>query len=101
MEELLVRLLSPEMMDEIVFLEKSNMYPYCAEAIRSKLNYYEKWEARRNFTEVEAYEFAELKRLKLAIIEGQRENHLSYLAECKKMYSLQLEKKVKGIQYIV
>ena len=100
-EDLWIRLLSPEMMNEVVFLEDTKMYSYCAKSIKNKLDYFNKWEGKRRLSEIEMYEFSELKRLEFAIIEGHRNEHINYLAECSKTYALQLKKKVKGIQCVL
>lgn len=73
--------ISPDFMDEVVYLDDIEMYPYCRKRIISELERYEKAQQVRKLWNVEKAELESLKFLKAAVLEGKRDGHLRVLEE--------------------
>jgi hypothetical protein len=71
--------ISADFMDEVVYMDDHELYPYCKKRISSELLRYEKAQAVRKLWKVEIADMESLSRLSEAILENKREAHLQYL----------------------
>lgn len=88
--------ISPDFMDEAVYINDQEMYPYCAKRIESELQRYEKAQTVRKLCNAEKADLEALYHLKIAIMEEKREEHLVYLQERQLRNIHQLKRRVKG-----
>ena len=86
--------ISSDFMDEAIFTADYEMYPYCEARIINEIRRYEKAETIRKLHKVEIADWEAIKRLKLAIMEGKRDEHLQYLACQQEINIRQLKKKL-------
>ena len=91
--------ISPDFMDEVVYLNDVEMYPYCERRIISELNRLGKAQEIRKLHNVEKAELESLEHLKNAVIEGKRDAHLAILAE-RRLESIRKLKRQTGIELI-
>lgn len=91
------RCMAPDFMDEAVFVNDFEIYPYCMSRIESELHRYETAQQKRKLWNVEKADFEALHHLKTAIIDGDRDAHLSYLQTRKDTITAQLKRRVKGL----
>ncbi|MBQ3505023.1 MAG: hypothetical protein IJA75_10040 [Oscillospiraceae bacterium] len=88
--------LSTDFMDEAVFLDDQELYPYCSACIPKELARYARAQETRKLWNIEKYELNALNHLKEAIIDKKREEHLAYLQERQEINIRQLKRRVKG-----
>lgn len=91
------RNISTDFMEEVVYLGDRDFYPSCISRITSELERYERAQKVRKLHRIEKAEIDTLMRLKAAIIEDNREDHIQYLKDQQQKNLSQLIKKVKGI----
>lgn len=91
--------ISPDFMDEVVYLDDTEMYPYCRKRIVSELERYEKAQQIRKLWNVEKAELESLKSLKAAVLEGNRNEHLRVLEE-RRVESIRQLKRQTGINIV-
>lgn len=87
--------ISSDFMDEAVFLDDQELYPYCTAQITKKLARYAEAQESRKLWNVEKYELNALIHLQEAIIDQKREAHLLYLQERQEINIRQLKRRVK------
>lgn len=86
--------MSADFMNEVVYMDDSELYSRCVIRITKELARYEKAQQVRKLWNVEKADLESLNRLKSAIIDGKRQEHLDYLENQRQANLRQLIKKV-------
>ena len=89
------RMISTDFMDEVVYVNDQELYPYCEARITTEIQRYEKAQAVRKLWNVEKVDAERLAHLNSAIIEHKRVEHMRYLQERMNMNARQFSKKLK------
>lgn len=87
--------ISADFMDEVVYMDDQELYPYCEKRITSELRRYERAQNVRKLSKVEIADRESLSRLQEAILENKREDHLRYLQERANQNLRQFQRKMK------
>ena len=87
--------ISADFMDEVVYMDDQELYPHCEKRITSELQRYERAQNIRKLSKVEIADRESLSRLRGAILENKREDHLGYLQERANQNLRQFQRKMK------
>lgn len=88
---------SVDFMDEVVFFDDQELYPYCEDRIKREIERYNKAQSTRKLWNIEKYEIESLSHLKKAVLDHEPAEHLLYLEQKQISNIQQLKRKVKGI----
>lgn len=75
------KLISTDFMDEVVYVDDRELYPNCESRIITELQRYEKAQSVRKLWNVEKADIESLTRLRAAIMQNKRMEHLIHLQE--------------------
>lgn len=89
--------ISTDFMSETVFMNDEELLPYCKERITKELQRYEKAQTVRKLWNVEKADFEALQHLKMAVIDGKRDEYLRHLQKQQDLHLIQFRKKIKNI----
>lgn len=87
--------LSTDFMDEVIYMDDRQMYPYCEATLRHKFECFERGQAVRTLHPTEIAELNACKDIEQAILHGQRDHHLELLRQRAADNLATLKKKVK------